>query len=109
MMRLKLSLLLILLGSGFLLGQLQRPRASKQKPIKRSEQKNPSTDNQNISASQQSKRSAINSPMTQQSSTDEQRYNEEKGYRERQIRLGKILNWITGGSVVIASSALYVV
>jgi hypothetical protein len=47
--------------------------------------------------------------MTQQSSTDEQRYNEEKNYRERQIRLGKILNWITGGSVVIAAFALYVI
>jgi hypothetical protein len=104
---LKPLLTLILLGLGCLLNELLS--ASKQKPVKRNKQECPSSNHHDIPASEQCEWPIVNTPMTKPASDEEQWHNEQKRYWERQIRLSKWLNWVTGVAATIALGGLYFV
>ena len=61
---------------------------------------------QQIPERQQSELPSINPAIAQPSCKDEQWHNEQKTYWDRQIRIGYLLNWITGIAAGIAFLAL---
>ncbi len=104
MKRLLLSCALILVGLQYLPKHLIRP--SKQKPVKREDQENPSSNHQDVSARQQNKRTMDNSPLAQPVPNEQQWRDEQKQGWERQIRTAENLNRITVVGAVVAILAL---
>ena len=78
-------------------------------PIDGNEDAGTRENHQEIATHQECERTPVNPTVTQPSSQNDQWQEEQKGYWERQIRLGKWLNWVTGVGIIVALGALYFV